>query len=66
MFLSNWDFLRKDTDALLNGSLTTLGELILDLLGKQNIVIDGSTNLRNMSRGVIRLNIPLKYPIQEQ
>ena len=55
-------FLRKDTDALLNGSLTTLGGVNFDLLGKQNIVIDGSTNLRNMSRGVIRFEHTPQIP----
>ncbi|MEK6955202.1 MAG: hypothetical protein AABW52_00930, partial [Nanoarchaeota archaeon] len=60
--LSNWDFLRKDTDALLNGSLTTLGGVNFDLLGTQNIVIDGSTNLRNMSRGVIRFEHTPQIP----
>ncbi|MEK6952428.1 MAG: hypothetical protein AABX29_05410 [Nanoarchaeota archaeon] len=44
-----FDFLRRDTDGILSR-----GNLNINLMGAKNVVIDGRTNPRNMTRGVFR------------
>jgi len=49
--VTHWNFLRRDTDETLTGTLSTDG---IVLKGEKNIFIDAGTHLRNMTGGVIR------------
>ncbi len=52
--IRTFDYLRSDTDEILNGSLSTTGRINFNLPGTDNIVIDGRTYARNMIKGVMR------------
>ena len=54
--LTLWNFLRKDTDETLNGTLTVENNINFNMVGNKMNLIDGRSNLRNISLGVFRFH----------